>query len=159
MSTRQLFVAKPDILSPFSEVIKKRSLANIHILVLRSSFLFLCASLALPSSPLCSVTKSWTSEQVVCPVYKQLSTLLRNRGRFFNTYPKPKCLILLDSHWTYFMQILSNYNTKSLYHFENSVIVALKSDIFTFYTCQIFLTTLKMNKCQLLKKNLKNKTK
>ena len=41
------------------------------------------------------------------------------------------------SHWTYFMQILSNYNTKSLYHFENLVIVALKSDIFTFYTCQI----------------------
>ena len=33
--------------------------------------------------------------------------------------------------------LLSNYNTKSLYHFENSVIVALKSDIFTFYTCQI----------------------
>ena len=51
------------------------------------------------------------------------------------------------------MQILSNYNTKSLYHFENSVIVALKSDIFTFYTCQIFLTTLKMNKCQFLKQN------
>ena len=35
------------------------------------------------------------------------------------------------------MQILSKYNTKSLYHFENSIIVALKSDIFTFYTCQI----------------------
>ena len=41
------------------------------------------------------------------------------------------------SHWTYFMQILSNHNTQSLYHFENSVIVALKSDIFTFYICQI----------------------
>ena len=37
----------------------------------------------------------------------------------------------------YFTQILSNYKTKSLYHFENSVIVALKSDIFTFYTCEI----------------------
>ena len=41
------------------------------------------------------------------------------------------------THWTYFMKILSNYHTKNLYHFENSVIVAIKSDIFTFYTCQI----------------------
>ncbi len=33
------------------------------------------------------------------------------------------------AHWTYFMQIFSNYNTKSLYHIENSVIVAIKNDI------------------------------
>ena len=41
------------------------------------------------------------------------------------------------SHWTYFTQIISNYNSKILYHFENSVSVALKSDIFTFYKCEI----------------------
>ena len=41
------------------------------------------------------------------------------------------------AHWTYFMQILSNYNTKSLYHIVNLVIKALKSDIFHSYTCEI----------------------
>jgi hypothetical protein len=35
------------------------------------------------------------------------------------------------------MQILSNYKTKSLYHYKKLVIVALKTDIFTFYKCQI----------------------
>ena len=43
----------------------------------------------------------------------------------------------VSTHWTYFMQILSNYNTKSLYHIENSVIRALKIDIFHSYTCEI----------------------
>ena len=31
-----------------------------------------------------------------------------------------------SAHWTYFIKILSNYNTQSLYHFKNSVIVAQK---------------------------------
>ena len=31
----------------------------------------------------------------------------------------------------------SDHNTQSLHRFENSVIAALKSDICTFYTCQI----------------------
>ena len=39
-----------------------------------------------------------------------------------------------SAHWTYFIKILSNYNTQSLYHFKNSVIVALKTDIVTFHT-------------------------
>ena len=44
----------------------------------------------------------------------------------------------LPSHWTYFMIFCSNYNTHSLYHFENSAIVAWKNnDIVTFYTCQM----------------------
>ena len=37
-----------------------------------------------------------------------------------------------NSHWTYFMQILSNYNTKSLYHIENSVIKGTKKLYFSF---------------------------
>ena len=35
-----------------------------------------------------------------------------------------------SAHWTYFIKILSNYNTQN---FKNSVIVALKTDIVTFY--------------------------
>ena len=38
------------------------------------------------------------------------------------------------SHWIYLIKILSNYNNQSFYHLENSVIVALQSDILTFYT-------------------------
>ena len=36
------------------------------------------------------------------------------------------------AHWTYFLCFHSNYNTYSLYHFENPVILAIKSDIVTF---------------------------
>ena len=39
-----------------------------------------------------------------------------------------------SAHWTYFIKILSNYNTQSLYHFKNTFIVALKTDIVTFHT-------------------------
>ena len=38
----------------------------------------------------------------------------------------------LKAHWTYLLWIHSNYNTHSLYHFENPAIVAIKSDIVTF---------------------------
>ena len=31
-----------------------------------------------------------------------------------------------SAHWTYFIKLLSNYNTQSLYHFKNSVILAQK---------------------------------
>ena len=63
------------------------------------------------------------------------------------------------------MQILSNYNTKSLYHIENSVIEALKSDIFTFYTCEInkgdiwlqFEKLKKLRQMALSYRNIKNK--
>ena len=68
-------------------------------------------------------------------------------------------------HWTYFMQILSNYNTKSLYHIENSVIKALKSDIFHSYTCEInigdiwlqFEKLKKLRQMALSYRNIKNK--
>ena len=68
-------------------------------------------------------------------------------------------------HWTYFMQILSNYKTKSLYQFGNLVIVALKSDIFTFYTYQInkgdislqFEKLKKIRQMALSYRNIKNK--
>ena len=56
---------------------------------------------------------------------------------FINSFIQPSRAGALGAHWTYFMQILSNYNTKSLYHIENSVIKALKSDIFHSYTCEI----------------------
>ena len=70
-----------------------------------------------------------------------------------------------ESHWTYFMQILSNYNTKSLYHIENSVIKALKSDISHSYTCEINIgdTWLQFEKLKKLRqmalsyRNIKNK--
>ena len=69
------------------------------------------------------------------------------------------------AHWTYFMQILSNYNTKSLYHIENSVIKALKSDIFHSYTCEInigdiwlqFEKLKKLRQMALSYRNIKNK--
>ena len=69
------------------------------------------------------------------------------------------------AHWTYFMQILSNYNTKSLYHIENSVIEALKRDISTFYTCEInkgdiwlqFEKLKKIHQMVLSYRNIKNK--
>ena len=53
---------------------------------------------------------------------------------YMSKYYKPAQNI---SHWTYFMQILSYYNTKSLFHIENSAIKALKSDIFHSYACKI----------------------
>ena len=70
-----------------------------------------------------------------------------------------------STHWTYFMQILSNYNTKSLYHIENSVIKALKSDIFHSYTCEInigdiwlqFEKLKKLRQMALSYRNIKNK--
>ena len=70
-----------------------------------------------------------------------------------------------SAHWTYFMQILSNYNTKSLYHIENSVIKALKSDIFHSYTCEInigdiwlqFEKLKKLRQMALSYRNIKNK--
>ena len=73
--------------------------------------------------------------------------------------------LALVSHWTYFMQILSNYNTKSLYHIENSVIKALKSDIFHSYTCEInigdiwlqFEKLKKLRQMALSYRNIKNK--
>ena len=34
------------------------------------------------------------------------------------------------------MQILSNYSIQCLYHFENSVLGALKSEIVTFHACK-----------------------
>ena len=40
-------------------------------------------------------------------------------------------LVYSHPHWIYLMQILSNYNTQSFYPIENSVIVALKSNIVT----------------------------
>ncbi len=63
------------------------------------------------------------------------------------------------------MQILSNYNTKSLYHIENSVIEALKSDILTFYTCEInkgdiwpqFEKLKKLRQMELSYRDIKNK--
>ena len=69
------------------------------------------------------------------------------------------------AHWTYFMQIFSNYNTKSLYHIENSVIKALKSDIFHSYTCEInigdiwlqFEKLKKLRQMALSYRNIKNK--
>ena len=71
----------------------------------------------------------------------------------------------IGTHWTYFMQILSNYNTKSLYHIENSVIKALKSDIFHSYTCEInigdiwlqFEKLKKLRQMALSYRNIKNK--
>ena len=61
-----------------------------------------------------------------------------------NAYTRKKIVSIVvfrigntEAHWTYFLQTLSNYNTKSLYHIQNSVIEALKSDIFLFYTCEI----------------------
>ena len=33
-----------------------------------------------------------------------------------------KIIPIYGAHWTYFMQIFSNYNTNSMYHFENLVI-------------------------------------
>ena len=38
------------------------------------------------------------------------------------------------TRWTYFMTLCSNYNTQSVYHFEISAIVALKTDIVYFLT-------------------------
>jgi hypothetical protein len=63
------------------------------------------------------------------------------------------------------MQILSNCNIKSLYHIENSVIEALKSDIFTFYAYEInkgdiwlqFEKLKKLRQMALSFKNNKNK--
>ena len=73
--------------------------------------------------------------------------------------------VIMIPHWTYFMQILSNYNTKSLYHIENSVIKALKSDIFHSYTCEInigdiwlqFEKLKKLRQMALSYRNIKNK--
>ena len=42
-------------------------------------------------------------------------------------------LKVIFEHWTYFMIVFSNHNTPSLNYFENSVNVALKSDVVTFY--------------------------
>ena len=78
---------------------------------------------------------------------------------------KSKIIQKPKTHWTYFMQILSNYNTKSLYHIENSVIKALKSDIFHSYTCEInigdiwlqFEKLKKLRQMALSYRNIKNK--
>ena len=76
-----------------------------------------------------------------------------------------KKLVITIAHWTYFMQILSKYNTKSLYYIENSVIKALKSDIFHSYTCEInigdiwlqFEKLKKLRQMALSYRNIKNK--
>ena len=41
------------------------------------------------------------------------------------------------THWSIQLWLVSYYYTHSLYHFINSAIVALKSNIVTFYRCQI----------------------
>ena len=50
-----------------------------------------------------------------------------------------------SSHWTYFLCFHSNYNTPSLYHFENSAILAIKSDIVTFIHVKSIKVTSRFN--------------
>ena len=78
VSTRQLFVAKPDILSPFSEVIKKRSLTYPHFSIEVKFSISLCKSSCL--LPLCVV---WPKVGLQNRWHAQsLCTLLSCQGSF-----------------------------------------------------------------------------
>ena len=44
--------------------------------------------------------------------------------------------LLLRPHWSILLWMVSYYYTHSLFYFINSAIVALKSDILTFYRCK-----------------------
>ena len=109
--------------------------------------------------------KSTGSNFIFIPAFYLINWVmkaLKNFGKI--TILKIRELVSL-AHWTYFMQILSNYNTKSLYHIENSVIKALKSDIFHSYTCEInigdiwlqFEKLKKLRQMALSYRNIKNK--
>ena len=84
---------------------------------------------------------------------------------FCSIHATQSLIVIYAAHWTYFMQILSNYNTNSLYHIEKSVFKALKSDIFHFYTCEInigdiwlqFEKLKKLRQMALSYRNIKNK--
>ena len=92
----------------------------------------------------------------ICPIHVVTFTLISILATDY---------IQKRTHWTYFMQILSNYNTKSLYHIENSLIMALKSDIFHSYTCEINISDIwlqfeklkKLRQMALSYRNIKNK--
>ena len=71
--------------------------------------------------------------QVWCQVWILQRVLKEQRNSAHWTYFIKVLSNYSSAHWTYLIKILSNYNTQNLYHFKNSVIVALKTDIVTFY--------------------------
>ena len=70
--------------------------------------------------------KSWEFETLKMPLWTRWKQHFKDSLQYNYT----SCRLL--PHWTYLLWIHSNYNTHSLYHFENPAIVAIKSDIVTF---------------------------